>query len=102
MHCEENRVVTRAITQVTSCVLRKRAHVAPVIPGEARSPLFFSRRRLDYGMSSTERLYEYISARTYGEHQGNCAAAYPQCPFSVFSLMGDLEENVYGTSNNIP
>ena len=25
--------------------------------------------RIDYGMSSTERLYEYISARAYGEHE---------------------------------
>jgi hypothetical protein len=24
-------------------------------------------------MSSTERLYEYISARMYGETEGNCA-----------------------------
>ena len=48
---------------------------------------FFLAFRLDYGMTNTERLYEYISARTYGEHHGNCEAAYPQCPFSVFALM---------------
>ena len=43
--------------------------------------------RIDYGMSSAERLYEYISARMYGESQGNCHEAYPQCPFSVFNIM---------------
>ncbi len=52
-------------------------------------PYFSS--RIDYGMSSTERLYEYISARTYGEHHGDCAAAYPQCPFSVFSFLDPSE-----------
>ena len=25
--------------------------------------------RLDYGFSSTERLYDYVTARTYGEHE---------------------------------
>ncbi len=67
-------------------------------------------------MTSTERLYEYISARTYGEHhvrdagrpglvmepelmsfflfQGNCATAYPQCPFSVFSFLDPEEAEV--------
>ena len=31
--------------------------------------MVFKNFRIDYGMSSTERLYEYISARAYGEHE---------------------------------
>jgi hypothetical protein len=50
-------------------------------------------------MSNTDRLYEYISARMYGEHQGSCTSAYPQCPFSAFNLL-DPEEimNVIGSA----
>ena len=44
--------------------------------------------RIDYGLSNTDRLYEYISARMYGEHTGDCESAYPQCPFSAFNLIG--------------
>ena len=56
-------------------------------------------------MSSTERLYEYISARQYGEHHGNCNAAYPQCPFSIFSVMDPFEDSsmypVFMSSNDV-
>ena len=45
--------------------------------------------RIDYGLSNTDRLYEYISARMYGEHTGDCESAYPQCPFSAFNLIGE-------------
>ena len=48
--------------------------------------------RIDYAMSSAERLYEYISARMYGESEGNCQDAYPQCPFSVFNMIETSEE----------
>ena len=56
--------------------------------------------RIDYGMSNTDRLYEYISARMYGEHTGDCVTAYPQCPFSAFQLL-DPEELLQTISNNI-
>ena len=56
--------------------------------------------RIDYGMSNTDRLYEYISARMYGEHTGDCVTAYPQCPFSAFALL-DPEELMQTISNNI-
>jgi len=42
---------------------------------------------LDYSMSDSERLYEYIAARTYGEHHGHCDKAYPQCPYSLFQFL---------------
>ena len=53
-----------------------------------------SRYRIDYGMSSTERLYEYMSARMWGENEGNCGDAYPECPFSFFNIMeaNEIEE----------
>ena len=57
--------------------------------------------RLDYGLSNTDRLYEYISARMYGEHQGECSSAYPQCPFSAFKLL-DPEEILATISANAP
>ena len=50
-------------------------------------------------MSSTERLYEYISARTYGEHSGSCHSAYPQCPFSAFNLLGEDEVSRFENNN---
>ena len=56
--------------------------------------------RLDYGLSSTDRLYEYISARMYGEHTGDCDTAYPKCPFSAFKLL-DPEEIMNVIGNNI-
>jgi len=46
---------------------------------------------LDYSMSSTDSLYEYIAARTYGEHHGNCDTAYPQCPYSAFQILDNIE-----------
>ena len=57
--------------------------------------------RLDYGLSNTDRLYEYISARMYGEHQGACDSAYPQCPFSAFKLL-DPEELLATIAENAP
>jgi len=51
-------------------------------------------------MSSSERLYEYLSARTYGEHQGDCAAAYPQCPFSVFSILNQEDADMLSLQQN--
>ena len=55
--------------------------------------------RLDYGLTNTDRLYEYISARMYGEHTGDCETAYPQCPFSAFNLLNPEEiMNVLGNT----
>ena len=51
--------------------------------------------RLDTGLSTTERLYEYLSARHFGEHLGDCSAAYPQCPFSLFQIIERQPEIVY-------
>lgn len=56
--------------------------------------------RIDYGLSNTDRLYEYISARMYGEHQGDCYNAYAGCPFSAFKLL-DPEEIMNVIGNNI-
>ncbi|XP_023335846.1 uncharacterized protein LOC111707078 isoform X2 [Eurytemora carolleeae] len=42
---------------------------------------------LDYSMSDTQELYEYIAARRHGEHIGKCDLAYPQCPYSAFKLI---------------
>ena len=53
--------------------------------------------RLDMsaGSSDTSTLYEYISARTYGEKFGQCNLAYSQCPFSAFNVVdGDFRENM--------
>jgi len=73
-----------------SCVLRLICELAETqglpyngLLGKAMETLFL----IDYGMSSTERLYEYISARAYGEHEGNCHDIYTGCPFSVFNLI---------------
>ena len=57
--------------------------------------------RLDYGLTNTDRLYEYISARMYGEHTGNCESAYPQCPFSAFNLLNP-EEIMHMLGNQMP
>ena len=64
---------------------------------------------MDTGLSTTERLYEYLSARHFGEHLGECGAAYPQCPFSVFQIIerpqhysGDEEEGHYDYAEQVP
>jgi len=86
-----------------ACVLRLICELAESnglpyngLMGRAIETLFL----LDYGLSNTDRLYEYISARMYGEHQGSCESAYPQCPFSAFQLL-DPEEIMNTISNNI-
>lgn len=73
-----------------SCILRLICELAETqglpfngLLGKALETLFL----LDYGFSSTDRLYEYVSARAYGEHEGNCQEVYTMCPFSVFNLM---------------
>ena len=33
--------------------------------------------RLDYGFSTTDRLYDYVSARAYGEHEVSLIISYP-------------------------
>ena len=33
--------------------------------------------RLDYGFSTTDRLYDYVSARAYGEHEVSLIILYP-------------------------
>eukprot|EP00094_Tigriopus_californicus_P010064 TCALIF_09705-PA protein Name:"Protein of unknown function" AED:0.05 eAED:0.05 QI:0/1/0.33/1/1/1/3/0/148 len=68
--------------------------------GKAFETLFL----MDYGLTSTERLYEYISARTYGENNGNCASVYTGCPFSIFNLLpeDDLAALQSNHLNNIP
>ena len=61
--------------------------------------VFFLTFSLDYGLTNTDRLYEYISARMYGEHTGDCETAYPQCPFSAFNLLNPEEiMNVLGNT----
>jgi len=86
-----------------ACVLRLICELAESkglpyngLMGRAIETLFL----IDYGMSNTDRLYEYISARMYGEHTGDCLTAYPQCPFSAFQLL-DPEELLQTISNNI-
>jgi len=87
-----------------ACVLRTICELAESkglpyngLLGRAFETLFL----LDYGLSNTDRLYEYISARMYGEHQGECSSAYPQCPFSAFKLL-DPEEILATISANAP
>jgi len=77
-----------------SCVLRLICELAESkglrhngLMGRVIETLFL----IDYGMTNNERLYEYVSARMYGEHTGDCLTAYPQCPFSAFALL-DPEE----------
>jgi len=86
-----------------SCVLRLICELAESkglpyngLLGRAIETLFL----IDYGLSNTDRLYEYISARMYGEHTGDCLTAYPHCPFSAFQLL-DPEELMNTISNNI-
>jgi len=77
-----------------SCVLRLICELAESkglryngLMGRVIETLFL----IDYGMINNDRLYEYISARMYGEQTGDCHTAYPQCPFSAFALL-DPEE----------
>jgi len=85
-----------------ACVLRLICELAESrglpyngILGKAFETLFL----LDYGLTNTDRLYEYISARMYGEHTGDCETAYPQCPFSAFNLLNPEEiMNVLGNT----
>jgi len=86
-----------------SCVLRLICELAESkglpyngLLGKAIETLFL----IDYGLSNTDRLYEYISARMLGEHTGDCVTAYPTCPFSAFQLL-DPEELMNTISNNI-
>lgn len=87
-----------------ACVLRLICELAEArglpyngLLGKAFETLFL----LDYGLSNTDRLYEYISARMYGEHTGDCVSAYPQCPFSAFNLL-DPEEIMHLIGNQMP
>ena len=38
---------------------------------------YISSFRLDYGFSTTDRLYDYVSARAYGEHEVSLIILYP-------------------------
>lgn len=87
-----------------ACVLRLICELAEShglqyngLMGRAFETLFL----IDYGLSNTDRLYEYISARMYGEHTGNCESAYPQCPFSAFNLI-DPEEIMHLVGSQMP
>ncbi|XP_050713141.1 uncharacterized protein LOC126996584 [Eriocheir sinensis] len=45
-----------------------------------------------YGASSSNHLYDYIDAERYGRAYGDCWAAYPQCPMSLFKLFDAYNE----------
>lgn len=82
------------------CVLRlicelaeSRGLVNTGLLGKALQTIFLL--DMSEGSTSTSTLYEYISARTYGEKFGQCDLAYHQCPFSAFNLVdGDFIEKM--------
>lgn len=47
--------------------------------------------RASYG-SSSNNLYDYVNAEHYGRAYGDCWAAYPQCPMSLFKLFDEHNE----------
>ena len=58
--------------------------------------LFLKHNYLFYSMEhenirSTGQLYDYITARSLGEKDGECESAYPECPFSLFDMLGILD-----------